>query len=142
MIYINGAVKFIQLLQKYNINIDALQLSLTYVIKCIYPNYNKATSIRFICRKCKANYGIYEFAKRRIVICNTVNSKELLLQTIMHEFKHWIQHNIEHISPNMIIDNSVDYEHNKYEQQCVAFENLYKQLEQLLDIHENIRTIF
>ena len=73
---------------------------------------------------------------------NAVNSKELLLQTIMHEFKHWIQHNIEHIPPNMIIDNSVDYEHNKYEQQCVVFETLYKQLEQLLDIHENIRTIF
>lgn len=142
MIYINGAVKFIQLLQKYNININALQLSLTYIIKCIYPNYNKSTTIKFVCRKCKINYGMYEFTKKRIVICNAVDSKDLLLQTIIHEFKHWMQHNIDHIPPNMITDNSVDYDHNKYEQQCVAFEKLYKQVGQLLEIYENIRTIF
>lgn len=143
MIYIKPAVKFKQLTDKFNINLLHLQYILTTILNKYAPNtINKDYVLHIICRKCVKNYGLYEFNKRRLVICTSVDNKQQLLETLLHEFRHWIQHTIDKIEPVAIISKGIKYEDNAYENQCEIFETISPKIEQLLNIYEDIFGIF
>ena len=128
-----------KILTHFNINVDALQCALTFILNVYAPTYTKHPSIKIVGRKCNKNFGIYEFNTRKIIICaNTLTTREYVLSTILHEFRHWIQHNIDGVPPSIIADTHLEYNKNAYEQQCCQFEKYYTQLEQLLTIYQEV----
>lgn len=143
MIYIKPAVKIKKLLKEYDIDIHALQYALTYILSCCATKYcDKTYILKIACRKCSKNYGLYEFDKRRILICSSVPDKDTFIQTLLHEFRHWIQHNVDKIEPAAIISKGIKYENNAYEQQCLTFEQLTEPLKYLMTLYEDISRIF
>lgn len=141
MIHLNASNKLINILKEYDITIDALQHILTFILRIYTPKYDcKNTSLKIVCRKNTKNYGLYEFETKTIVLCSTcLESKESFLSALLHEFRHWIQHTIDGISPIAIISKGIKYENNAYEKQCCNFENVL--LPSVLELIEHYNLI-
>ena len=140
MIKLNASNKLINILKEFNITIDALQHVLTFILRIYNPKYEfKSVVIKIVCRKNTKNYGLYEFESKKIVLCTTcLESKELFVSALLHEFRHWIQHTVDGISPIAILSKGIKYENNAYEQQCCNFENtLLPSVLELID-HYNL----
>lgn len=129
MIKINASNKLIEILKNYNISLDALQYTLSFILqiytqKRIIKVTNKEFELKIICRKSDSNYALYDFDSKKIIICSAcIDNKNNFISSLLHEFRHWIQHTIDNISPLAILSKGIKYENNAYEQQCVQFEN-------------------
>ena len=129
MIKINASNKLIEILKKYDISLDALQQTLSFILqiytqKRIIKVANKVIDLKIVCRKSDSNYALYDFDSKKIIICSAcTGSKNDFISSLLHEFRHWIQHTIDNISPLAILSKGIKYENNAYEQQCVNFEN-------------------
>ena len=142
MIHLNASNKLINTLKEFNITIDALQHILTFILRIYTPKYDcKNANIKIVCRKNTKNYGLYEFESKKIVICTScLGSKESFLSALLHEFRLWIQHSVDGISPIAIISKGIKYEDNAYEQQCCTFENIL--LPSVLELLEHYNLIY
>lgn len=145
MIQLKASNKLIKILKEYNITIEALQHVLTFILQIYTIKHTmKNVDIKIICRRNTKNYGLYEFGSKKIVLCTTsLHDKETFISALLHEFRHWIQHNVDNISPDAIISKGIKYENNAYEMQCCQFEDVLLPLTlQLLDIYNKIHTHF
>lgn len=126
MVCINASNKILNILKQFNISINALQYVLTTILQIYTKKYdNKNVAIKLIYRFDSKNYGLYEFNTKRIIIClPCLKNKEIFISSLLHEFRHWIQHNVDNISPIAIISKGIKYENNAYEKQCCDFEKI------------------
>lgn len=126
MIILKASPKILKILKEYSIDIDALQHSLMYILQIYTNKFNtKDIEIKIVCRKNNKNYGLYEFESKKIAICTPcLNDKNTFLSALLHEFRHWIQHSVDGISPLAILSKGIKYEDNAYEQQCCRFEEV------------------
>ena len=129
MIKINASNKLIEILKKYDISLNALQQTLSFILQIYTKNYiqkfsNRTIELKIVCRKSDSTYALYYFNTKKIIICSAcIGDKNSFISSLLHEFRHWIQHTIDNISPIAIISKGIKYEDNAYEQQCCKFEN-------------------
>ena len=113
---------------KFHFNIDILSLIFSNLINLKFCFKTTRTFVIHV-KLCKNNkiFGQYNFNNKSISISTlAIKNKYIFIETLIHEFIHWMQHNLLKIKSDEIVGG--DYDTNLFEKKCNDFEKINKDL--------------